>query len=80
MWEFLRERTLESSFGRLPFAVFLRVLHGWSGSFGLRPPPEHEAVEALEAAGYVLVEGDRGDWLVKGLRLVPRGEIVPDLP
>lgn len=78
VWDFLRDRTIESRVGRLPFEVFLRVFHGWSASFGLPLPLEHDVVSALEAAGYRLVEGQRGDWLVKGLRLVPKGEVAPD--
>jgi hypothetical protein len=78
VWDFLRERTLESRVGRLPFDVFLRVLHGWSTYHGLPLPLEHDVESALEAAGYRLVEGDRGDWLIKGLRLLPRGQQAPE--
>ncbi|MEU8454140.1 hypothetical protein [Streptomyces griseoaurantiacus] len=78
VWDFMRDRTLESRVGALPFAVFLRVFHGWSASYGFPLPLEHDVESALEAAGYRLIPGQRGDWLIKGLRFVPKGQEAPE--
>lgn len=72
VWEFLRECTVHHNHSALPFTVFIRVLHGWSGSNGYDLPRQNEAESALADARYPLVTSRRGNLIIPGLRLIPR--------
>jgi hypothetical protein len=78
VWDFLREKTRDQRNGGVPFSVFLRVFHGWSGARGLPLPIDNTVIAALEAAGYPLVLGNRGERLVDCLGLYPRGQAAPE--
>ncbi|MGW3551071.1 hypothetical protein ACWDLL_09415 [Streptomyces griseoincarnatus] len=58
---------------RAPYELTLRVFHGWCRTNGYPMPDDEEFMDALEAAGYSFVTGERGDWLISGAYLLPIG-------
>ncbi|MEU6334860.1 hypothetical protein ABZ839_10485 [Streptomyces cellulosae] len=58
---------------RTPYETVLRVFHGWCRANGYPLPDDDEFMDAIEAAGFPFVMGQRDDWLIVGAHLLPMG-------
>ncbi|MFJ7627908.1 hypothetical protein ACIQZN_15570 [Streptomyces sp. NPDC097595] len=71
--DFISDQCETGQRGAMPFSVFVRCFHGWSGRCGLPIPTGRAITESLADAGLTLTEGRYGDDMVPGLRMKPRG-------